>query len=143
MEKQMKDKQAILEFLLAGRARFSLRSNKTGKHYSYNLTKGSDFYTLKTLTNERLGVLNFRDGVLEWGIRLVPDSNELFERTIAFGWFLNHLDSPQISFFHIGQCGKCGRTLTDPTSIERGIGPECFRMTSFQKDRRTLFSAEY
>lgn len=24
-----------------------------------------------------------------------------------------------------GQCGICGRTLTDPTSVERGIGPIC------------------
>jgi hypothetical protein len=24
-------------------------------------------------------------------------------------------------------CGKCGRTLTDPESIDRGIGPECMR----------------
>ena len=23
-------------------------------------------------------------------------------------------------------CGKCGRTLTDPVSIARGIGPECY-----------------
>ena len=26
----------------------------------------------------------------------------------------------------IGRCGKCGRTLTDPESIDRGIGPECW-----------------
>ncbi len=26
----------------------------------------------------------------------------------------------------IGRCGKCGRTLTDHESIERGIGPECW-----------------
>lgn len=24
------------------------------------------------------------------------------------------------------RCGKCGRELTDPVSIERGLGPECF-----------------
>lgn len=24
------------------------------------------------------------------------------------------------------RCGKCGRALTDPVSIERGIGPECY-----------------
>lgn len=25
-------------------------------------------------------------------------------------------------------CGRCGRALTDPVSIERGIGPECYGM---------------
>lgn len=29
---------------------------------------------------------------------------------------------------HEGCCGVCGRRLTDPTSIERGIGPKCFRI---------------
>jgi hypothetical protein len=24
------------------------------------------------------------------------------------------------------RCGKCGRALTDPVSIDRGIGPECY-----------------
>jgi len=27
---------------------------------------------------------------------------------------------------HEGKCGCCGRTLTVPESIERGIGPECW-----------------
>ena len=27
---------------------------------------------------------------------------------------------------HEGKCGRCGRLLTTPESITRGIGPECF-----------------
>lgn len=27
---------------------------------------------------------------------------------------------------HEGRCGKCGRALTVPESIDRGIGPECW-----------------
>lgn len=27
---------------------------------------------------------------------------------------------------HAGRCGRCGRLLTNPESIERGIGPECW-----------------
>jgi hypothetical protein len=26
---------------------------------------------------------------------------------------------------HAGKCGRCGRKLTVPQSIETGIGPEC------------------
>jgi hypothetical protein len=26
-----------------------------------------------------------------------------------------------------GHCSECGRTLTDPVSVERGTGPECAR----------------
>ena len=28
--------------------------------------------------------------------------------------------------FEESRCGCCGRALTDPVSIERGIGPECY-----------------
>lgn len=44
------------------------------------------------------------------------------------------------------RCGRCMRTLTDPVSIDRGIGPECFgRDTGSQHiaaDRPVLASAE-
>ena len=25
-----------------------------------------------------------------------------------------------------GRCARCGRRLTDPQSLERGIGPDCY-----------------
>jgi len=31
----------------------------------------------------------------------------------------------QVELFHFGHCAACGRTLTNPESIELGIGPEC------------------
>lgn len=30
---------------------------------------------------------------------------------------------------HQSRCRRCGRPLTDPTSVEAGIGPECARQT--------------
>lgn len=27
---------------------------------------------------------------------------------------------------HSGRCKVCGRLLTDPTSVERGVGPDCW-----------------
>ena len=30
-----------------------------------------------------------------------------------------------VRFWHEGRCGRCGRTLTDPESIKRGLGPVC------------------
>lgn len=29
---------------------------------------------------------------------------------------------------HEGRCGRCGRTLTVPSSIESGVGPECAKI---------------
>lgn len=31
------------------------------------------------------------------------------------------------TIYHMGKCGCCGRPLTVPESIERGIGPECWK----------------
>lgn len=31
---------------------------------------------------------------------------------------------------HLGRCRRCGRTLRDPDSVSRGIGPECLRKAS-------------
>lgn len=49
----------------------------------------------------------------------------------ACKWILRHiwfnLDWPDtMEVNHAGRCGRCGRLLTNPESIERGIGPECW-----------------
>lgn len=30
----------------------------------------------------------------------------------------------------VRRCGRCGRPLTDPVSVARGIGPDCRRLVS-------------
>lgn len=48
-------------------------------------------------------------------IRLFADQQEKIEKS---GW----------SVMHVGKCGRCGRTLSTPASIQSGIGPECLRI---------------
>lgn len=39
----------------------------------------------------------------------------------------NDLDWPDhFEIMHAGRCGRCAKLLTNPESIERGIGPECW-----------------
>lgn len=44
-------------------------------------------------------------------------------------WLVGALIQPerlaQAEVWHEGRCGRCGRTLTVPESIETGFGPEC------------------
>jgi hypothetical protein len=47
--------------------------------------------------------------------RIWADEGDVIE---AAGW----------KVYHVGRCGRCGRTLTVPESIESGIGPECARV---------------
>lgn len=48
----------------------------------------------------------------------------------AASWYLSRLfgggDVSQVEVWHDGTCGRCGRDLTDPVSVARGIGPECW-----------------
>lgn len=53
----------------------------------------------------------------------------------AFAWFLARMPrggelaaSDVIEVWHEGKCGRCGRKLTVPESLERGIGPDCAGM---------------
>jgi hypothetical protein len=40
--------------------------------------------------------------------------------------FLGHPDEEMVQGSHVtGRCWMCGKTLSDPISVERGIGPEC------------------
>lgn len=42
--------------------------------------------------------------------------------------FIRHRTVEQAAhMYHVGRCAKCGRTLTDIDSIERGFGPECYK----------------
>lgn len=47
----------------------------------------------------------------------------------AFRWiwsrFVSDKDFAPAEFWHEGRCGRCGRKLTVPASIERGLGPVC------------------
>lgn len=49
----------------------------------------------------------------------------------AFDYFWRYLRKGQadildaVEFWHEGVCGRCGRPLTVPESIELGLGPEC------------------
>jgi Family of unknown function (DUF6011) len=47
----------------------------------------------------------------------------------AFDWAWRALTKgtmpANLEVWHEGRCGRCGRKLTVPESIARGIGPEC------------------
>jgi hypothetical protein len=55
--------------------------------------------------------------------------NRLFEETGLFNKFWRNLENrdipTNIEFWHPCKCRRCNRLLTDPRSIEKGIGPGC------------------
>ena len=43
----------------------------------------------------------------------------------AFAWLSRNWEDARVDVWHEGACGRCGRRLTVPESIESGIGPVC------------------
>lgn len=134
------------EFITAGDAIFTVElpdgfNNGDGpRHYTYRVSKSQDgrVYFVKCLKGSDntkdyayLGLMNNNDGSVRttgkskfkadsFAVRLVDrvliaiacgDTSKI----VASGFVLHHE----------GRCGRCGRLLTTPESVQRGIGPIC------------------
>lgn len=54
-----------------------------------------------------------------------PDTPSLKAFVWTFERLRRGLSIAPVRFWHHGKCCRCGRVLTTPESIARGIGPEC------------------
>lgn len=128
-----------LEYMLAGHATITLRHNVSGNRYTYKINVPQDtsrglchfVVLLSGPDNESdftyLGMIGqdkrFR---LTKASRLPESSAPVFAFKSVFERLTSGAALPStIEIWHEGRCGRCGRTLTVPESIERGIGPEC------------------
>jgi hypothetical protein len=143
----MTDLTQIRIFLTGSRAKFTLVSKVTGVRYTYRFSRGKD--PLKTWVSVLVGTDNQSDYVKigcvyridrlaqrpgthpKAGFWWAPERKDA-PSTAGIRWFLEHLrDSltvdwfQRIEFWHAGVCSRCGRELTDPESIARGLGPIC------------------
>ena len=142
-EKQLTTAEA-LKFILAGNATFTLVSQKTGTRYTYRVRqpKGDNSGKIR-FVSLLTGPDNEADYTYLGIVRLGID-NAVFSLTAksklpisappvaAFQWTLKKLilgqEPPNLEIYHAGKCGRCGRTLTVPESIESGYGPECIQL---------------
>jgi hypothetical protein len=133
--RMMTDPIAVREFVLAGNARITLKSKLSGTRFSYRVRecegKEGLFFVglLSGSDNESaysyMGVI--RDG--NFSVTKKSHISAGAPSAMAFDFFWKYLLVQRIhsnlEVWHEGHCGRCGRTLTVPESIERGIGPEC------------------
>ena len=145
----MTDAAAIKQFVSAGNARFTLVSKKTGARFTYRVRASQD---RKKLFG---AVLTGRDnensysymGLVELGLApalIATKGSKIDKNSVSFkalDWFLGTLVTGKrdaVEFWHEGKCGKCGRSLTVPSSISNGLGPECVKSLS-KADKRDNF----
>jgi|SRR5215831_3281293 len=129
-------------YTLAGKAKVTLTSKVTGKHLTYKVSQAQDRETrqpqnrwfVALLTgpdNENdftyLGMIN---GGHQFGLtkasKFAADSTPVR----AFAYFWRHLTERgvipnDLEVRHNNSCGRCGRELTTPDSIDSGLGPIC------------------
>lgn len=137
---QLTDVYEQLRFVLAGNAKFTLVSLKSGKRFTYRARRAKDavgreqpliFIAVLTGPDNKtaysyLGFIrDEKQHVVEYHYGIKSKLGHKALSAIAFDWWFHHMGHSQVEFYHEGHCARCGRTLTVPASIERGIGPEC------------------
>lgn len=137
-EKEIVDPEVAVKFLLAGSARVTLRSLKTGNRFSYRVSKpeGSKVHFVAVLDGpdnvadySYIGFIRGEEYV--WGgaksrVGVDAPSNRAFAWT--FERLMAGVISHELQIWHEGRCGRCGRVLTTPESIIAGFGPICIEL---------------
>lgn len=134
---ELRSPAVTVAFMLAGNAHVTFQSRRTGTRFTYRVraanshsSQGEAPYFVAVLTGpdnyEYLGCIYRRTNYAHG--RKSHISTEA-PSAVAFGWVWRYLTSgrmhPDLAIYHEGRCGACGRRLTDPTSIETGLGPKC------------------
>lgn len=133
---------------LAGDCTLTVRSEMSGRHFTFRINKPKDFKPERPIWFVGLlqGSNNEQDfhylGLIrQWeeGTNTVtqyyhgsksttsPDShaNKAFEYFFTVAMNEKPAWPAGLTVWHAGRCAVCGRKLTRPESIESGIGPEC------------------
>lgn len=129
--------QDVKQFVLAGNATFTLESGVTGMRYTYRITKANDadiwfVGVMLGPDNEKYSYIAFfrKDMVIRTSSKARLHWNS--KPVVVFRYFMERLNRlpSNLHVYHSCKCGRCGRTLTTPDSITRGIGPECMKYLS-------------
>jgi hypothetical protein len=124
------------KFLLSGLSTFTFLNTKTGNNFRYKISISDDgkLFFVSTLIDERylyLGTIN-KNLKYSHGTKSKISKDE--QTSKVFSWVIerifNNTLPDYIEVWHEGKCGKCGRKLTTPKSIDNGIGPECIKNLS-------------
>lgn len=141
------------DFITAGKAIFTVSNNK-GEHYTFQITRKEAngrypetwFVALLTGPDNNtdytyLGMLNPVGGTVSLTRNSRFDDRSVPVRVIR--WALNIVWNKQsfpdgYGIRHEGKCGRCGRRLTVPESIDSGIGPECAKIMGHSTKQQEL-----
>lgn len=146
---ELLDPAVTVRFMLAGDAYVTFQSRKTGNRFTYRVEAkrrpeetvgaigtcaGGPSHFVSVLVGpdngrnyKYLGTI-FEGRVYAHGKKSTIDKSAA--SAIAFAWVWRTLTGgrmhEQLAVYHEGRCGACGRRLTTPLSISRGMGASCW-----------------
>lgn len=123
-------------FVLAGNATLTI-DNGHGTHYTFKVRKPKKDapYFVSALTGpdneshyQYMGILDPNTGQIKptRKSKIAEDATsfKVARWVMAVLWGSGQVPEPY-SLQHDGRCGRCGRKLTHPRSLQTGIGPDC------------------
>jgi hypothetical protein len=136
---ELVDPARTVRFMLAGNAHVTFQSLKTSTRFTYrirvapNPERGGPTHFVFVLTGpDNQGGYDYLGCIFEernYGHGRKSRIAESAPSAVAFRWVWYRLTAgemhPELSVYHEGRCGRCGRRLTTPESIETGLGPVC------------------
>lgn len=121
------------DFITAGRAIFTV-SNPKGEHYTFKVTpsRSQDYFLAFLLVgsdNTNYNHYAYLCKIRRYDLAAVA-TKEIHTSVRVLSWVLKLIlkgESPPEGYKvqPSERCGRCGRLLTTPESIESGLGPEC------------------
>lgn len=132
------------ELFFAGRARLTFRNQEKGTHMTVHVKQAKDkrdrtkklpiyFVSVSLLGDGDTGYIFAGTLFTDSGtVKLARDIswNDRMGQVVRF--IVSALKNPEIlieknvALFHEGRCCRCGLPLTNPESIDRGLGDDCY-----------------
>lgn len=136
---QFTDIHNLTKYVFAGVAVIKLHNSKTDRGFTFKISKNKsnqNLFYIYLLTHNKhyrfLGGYSFKQGYIHSFRSVIVDTSLSVK---AIQWFFTKLqfgnllrDFPHISVFHVGICGRCGKQITSPESIQTGYGAKCLQL---------------
>jgi hypothetical protein len=128
------DTEVLLENTLGGHAKLTLQSTATLNHYTFTIKKAKHqelFFVSVLGPQDQYFYVGLIDDHKNFKLTKASKYKEesVVYKTFRFFWVnLEKRNVPnlrKLNIFHMGMCNRCGRELSDPLSIQMGLGPFC------------------
>lgn len=134
-------KRQIVDFMFAGNAYFTIKNTETTNRFTFRVVRFEDeeqgkiMHFVHVMTgSDNSSSYTFLGTIFDTSFFSHSKKSKILKQDVeykAFLWLWNTLRKPtaqipsNVEIWHEGVCGCCGRRLTVPESITRGLGPVC------------------